>query len=323
MDPTPPSLRRAGANDRQWGDGNSCSSVSIRGLCGGLIFLGLVSILAAETLTIATYNVENYGIADRMTEEGYRKEYPKPEAEKEALRAVIRGLNADVLLLQEVGPKPYFEELKRDLSAEGLEFPHSFLLEAADPDRHVAILSRLPFTALVAHAGMTFSYCGEAQPVKRGMLEVTFSSSSGEFTLFGVHLKSRFTDRTDDPMSALRRLGEATVIRDTILERFRDPAHARFLILGDFNDGRTSKPLQRIERRGKTEIASLLPAEDSRGDTWTHAYRKEDTYSRVDHILVSPGLRSAVRGGVARIDDQLRVKEASDHRPVVVVVEWK
>ncbi|MDB6128795.1 MAG: endonuclease [Verrucomicrobia bacterium] len=295
--------------------------MSIRGLIFWLVFLAIVGVAAGETLTIATYNVENYGIADRMTEEGYRKEYPKPETEKQALRAVIRGLNADVLLLQEVGPKPYFEELKRDLKAEGLDYPHAFLLEAADPDRHVAILSRRPFKAIVPHVGMTFPYFGQAQLVKRGMLEVTFAGGDGEFTLFGVHLKSRFTDRLDDPMSAQRRLGEATVIRDAILGKFPDPSSSRFLILGDFNDGRTSKPLQRLERRGKTEIATLLPATDSRGETWTHAYHKEDTYSRVDHVLVSSGLRAAVRGGAARIHDQPEVRDASDHRPVVVVLE--
>ncbi|MEO5961227.1 MAG: hypothetical protein ABIR80_19130, partial [Opitutaceae bacterium] len=91
----------------------------------------------AETLTIATYNIENYGPADRMTEAGYRKDYPKPEAEKRALRVVIRGLDADVLVLQEMGGQPYLDELRRDLKNEGLDYPHAALATAADADRHV------------------------------------------------------------------------------------------------------------------------------------------------------------------------------------------
>lgn len=75
--------------------------------------------LPAETLTLATYNVENYGPAKRVTEAGYRKDYPKPEAEKAALRTVLRGINADVLVLQEMGGAVYLEELRRDLKAEG------------------------------------------------------------------------------------------------------------------------------------------------------------------------------------------------------------
>ena len=287
----------------------------------GGILLGLLTGGRAETLTVATYNIENYGVADRMTEEGYRKEYPKPEAEKRALRAVIRGLKADVLVLQEVGGPAYLEELRRDLKAEGLEYPQAQVLEGSDPDRHVAVLSRRPFKAVVPHADLEFPYFKAKERVKRGLLELTMSTAGGDVTLFAVHLKSRFTDRPDDPQSAQRRLGEAAAIRDAVLERFPDPAKARFMILGDCNDGKTGKAVQRLQRRGKTLVAQLLPAADPRGESWTHAYRKEEMYTRVDHILVSPGLRAAVAGGVARIYDEPGVREASDHRPVVVTLE--
>ncbi|MBL9199027.1 MAG: endonuclease/exonuclease/phosphatase family protein, partial [Opitutaceae bacterium] len=140
----------------------------------------------------------------------------------------------------------------------------------------------------------------------------------GDVTLFALHLKSRYTERPDDPMSATRRAAEATAVRDRVLKRFSDPATARFLILGDCNDGRTSKAVGFLQKRGKTEIAKLLPAADSRGETWTHAYRKEDSYSRVDQILVSPGLFPGVKGGAGRIHDGPGVREASDHRPIVV-----
>jgi exonuclease III len=65
----------------------------------------------------------------------------------------------------------------------------------------------------------------------------------------------------------------------------------------------------------------LLPVADSRGETWTHSYRKEDTYSRVDHILVSRRLSNTVKDGAARIYDGDGVREASDHRPVFVVLD--
>ena len=286
-----------------------------------MILLALAAALQAETLTVATYNVENYGSANRMTEAGYRKDYPKPEVEKQALRAVIRGLDADVLVLQEVGGQAYLDELRRDLENEGMDYPQASLLEGNDPDRHVAVLSRRPFKAVMPHTALEFSYFGGKELVKRGLLEVTFATATGDLTLFGLHLKSRFTDRPDDPLSAVRRAGEATAIRDAVLARFPDPTDARFLILGDCNDGKTGKAVQRLLRRGKTEVAKLLPAADARGETWTHAYRKEETYSRVDHILVSPGLSASVRGGVAHIYGAAEAMGASDHRPVVVTLE--
>lgn len=286
--------------------------------------LGLAWLLAgwmalrAETLTLATYNLENYGPADRMTAAGYRPDYPKPEAEKRALRVAVRGLNADILVVQEMGSMAHLEELRRDLRAEGCEYPHVAVAEAADAERRVAILSRRPLRAVTTHTDLSFSYFGAKEIVKRGLLEASFATSAGEITVFAIHLKSRFTERPEDPLSAARRAGEATAIRDRVLRRFADPTAARFVILGDCNDGRTSRALAFLQKRGKTEIARLLPAADSRGEVWTHAFRREDSYSRVDHILVSPGLMEFVDDSRAHIYDGDGVREASDHRPVYV-----
>ncbi len=286
-----------------------------------LILFGLAAVLRGETLTIATYNVENYVAANRMTEAGYRKDYPKPEVQKRALRAAIRGIDADVLVLQEMGGPAYFEEFRRDLRTEGLEYPHAELLQAADSERHVAVLSRRPFVTVTRHTELEFSYFDGQERVKRGLLEVQLHTVAGEVTLFGLHLKSRYTDRADDSRSARRRLGEAVAIRDAVLRRFPEPAVGRFAILGDFNDDKSSATVRRMLMRGKTKVARLLPAADSRGETWTHAFRKQDSYSRVDHVLVSPALWRSVRGGAARIYDGEGVREASDHRPVVVTLE--
>lgn len=279
----------------------------------------------AETLTVATYNIENYGPANRMTDAGYRKDYPKPEAEKRALRTVIRALAADVLVLQEMGPQPYLDELQRDLKAEGLDYPHAVLATAADADRHVALLSRRPLKGVTTHTDLEFTYFGGKETVKRGLLEATVATaaSGGEITIFAVHLKSRITERPDDVQSTVRRTGEAAAIRDRVLKRFPTPDSARFVILGDCNDSKASKAVERLHQRGKTTIATLLPAADGRGETWTHAFRRDDTYSRVDHILVSPGLLPAVQGGAAKIFDGENTRPASDHRPVSVTLVWK
>ncbi|MBS0664592.1 MAG: endonuclease/exonuclease/phosphatase family protein [Verrucomicrobia bacterium] len=281
----------------------------------------LASPVRAASLVVATYNVENYGPANRLTDDGYREDYPKPESEKRALRQVIRAVNADVLVLQEIGGPAYLEELRRDLRAEGLDYPESAVVEAADDDRKLAVLARGRLKAVVAHRDLTLAYRGGRVPVKRGLLELTVEVGGVDVTIFGLHLKSRFTDFADDPQSAARRTGEAAAVRDRVLARSPDPAAARFLILGDCNDGRASQPLRRLMRRGATKLAMVLPAADSRGETWTHCWAREETYSHVDHVLVSPGLRSAVRGGAARIFDGPGVREASDHRPVVVTLD--
>jgi len=275
----------------------------------------------AGSITVATYNVENYVAADRRVDDGYRPAYPKPEPAKTALRAVIRALDADVLALQEMGPAGYLEELRRDLRAEGLDYPHATLAEAVDVDRHVAVLSRLPLGRVQAQADLDFPYGGGRAKVKRGLLEVAVTVDGTELTLFVVHLHSRFTERPDDPNAATFRAGEAAAVRDYVLRRFPDPVAARFVIMGDCNDVRYSKPLRLLTRRGTTLIATLAPATDANGEAWTYYYHKDDTYSRVDYVLVSPGLAPALPAGGARVYGGPGVREASDHRPVVVRLE--
>lgn len=295
---------------------------SVLSLLAGCILCLTTPAVHAETVKVVTYNVENYVSANRMTEAGYRKDYPKPEVQKAALRTVIRRLDADVMVLQEMGNQSYLDELRRDLRHDGIDYPHAVLLLGPDRDRHVAMLSKRPFTSVTQHTDLDFRYFGGREKVKRGVLEATIETAAGDLTLFGVHLKSRFTDRADDVQSAARRQGEAVAIRDRVLMRFSDPALARFLILGDFNDDKSSKTLHRLTRRGSVPIAQLLPVADAQGERWTHVYKKQDNYTRVDHILVSAGLASAVRGGVGQIDDGAGVLVASDHRPVVVVLEF-
>jgi endonuclease/exonuclease/phosphatase family metal-dependent hydrolase len=275
----------------------------------------------AETLTIATYNVENYTATDRMTADGYRQNYPKPEVQKQALRQVLLRLKADLVVLQEMGSSKYLDELVRDLKRDGLDYPQSFVLEAADKERHLAVISRRKIDAIVPHPVIEFPYFGGHEKVKRGLLELSLKTSIGTLTIYGVHLKSRFTDRPDDPRSSVRRDGEATTIRDMIFSPSRAVDGTRCIVLGDFNDDRVSKPLQRFLKRGKTSLLESLPAVDSRGETWTHLFRKEETYSRVDHVLVSTEVLPYVKGR-AVIEDGAGVTDASDHRPVFVTLEF-
>ena len=85
-----------------------------------LLFLSLVDDLPAK-LRVATYNVRNYLMTDRLVPGKlgdkliWRKNYPKPEIEKTALRRIIAKVDPDILALQEMGGAPYLKELQRDL----------------------------------------------------------------------------------------------------------------------------------------------------------------------------------------------------------------
>jgi len=288
----------------------------LRRLVVGLAVLCAVAAQAA--ITIATYNLENYTLANRMVDGVYREKYPKPEAERAALRQVIGTLAPDVLAVQEMGPPSFLTEFQRELKLAGHDYPHAVLLEAADADRHVAVLSKIPFKAVHRHAEVPFTYFGEPQQVRRGVLEVVLGTDQGDVSLFVVHLKSKFTERKDDPEAALLRALEAETVRDLVLARHPEPAQAKFIVAGDWNDTKGARPVRAMQKRGERVIGEFAEARDSRGETWTHYFRREDLYSRIDYLMLSPGLRAYLNPASVRIYDGAGVGEASDHRPVMV-----
>jgi endonuclease/exonuclease/phosphatase family metal-dependent hydrolase len=283
-------------------------------VCSVVLFLLCLSGHAA--ITVAAYNIQNYTVADRMVDGVYRRAYPKPEKEKAALRTVITNLKPDVLALEEMGPQPYLDDFQRELKRAGQDFSYAVVLEAADADRHVALLSKIPFKQVRRHDQVRIRYFGQSDVVKRGVLEVIFATNEGDLSVFVIHLKSKLTERKDDPESARRRALEAEAVRDLVLARYPDPAKARFMIVGDWNDTRGTRPIRALQKRGDTVIGELVDATDSRGETWTHFYRKEHSYSQLDYLLVSPGLKPLVDGGRGKIQDGPGSLEGSDHRAI-------
>lgn len=281
-----------------------------------ILLAHVAALPASAALTVAAYNVENYTLADRMVDGVYRAAYPKPEKEKAALLQVITGMAPDILAIEEMGPQSYLDDFQRELKQAGQDFPHAVVLEAADADRHVAVLSKVPFKEVRRHARVPITYFGRPDVVKRGVLEVVFATTAGDFSVFIVHLKSKHTERKDDPESARQRALEAEAVRDLVLARHPDPAKSKFIICGDWNDTRGSRPVRAMQKRGDTIIGEILPATDSRGERWTHFFRREEIYSRIDYLMVSSALKPLVAGGTAKIWDGPGTSEASDHRAI-------
>ena len=291
------------------------------------LFLLPFHFVAGESIRVATYNLNNYLLTDRHVDGVWRPNYPKPESEKRAIRQVIRHADPDVLAIQEVGSASFLEELRRDLAMEGLDYPYAFHLETEeDSNRQIALLSKLEPQEIEKHTDLEFNYQpdtekkGRSRLVKRGMLEAVFNQPNGvAFKLFLVHLKSRYTTDKADPESRKFREKEAKACRNRIIERTFDLKQNAFLILGDFNDDRDSDSLQRFYKRGDLEIASLLPAVDSRDHLWTYYYKKSATYSLFDMILFSEGIAGRIQSRKGRIvDGPDSLVEGSDHRMVFV-----
>ena len=80
----------------------------------------------AETIRVASYNVENYLVMDRIVSGRWQEDYPKPAKERRIVRSVINQTNPDILAIQEIGERVYLDELWKDLNnTNGVQFKYS------------------------------------------------------------------------------------------------------------------------------------------------------------------------------------------------------
>lgn len=283
--------------------------------------------LRAETFRVATYNLENY--LDQPTQTRHAK---SAEA-KAKVRESILALKPDVIALQEMGSVSALRELQASLKAGGLDLPHWEHVAGFDTNIHVAVLSRFPFTARRPHTNDAFLLSGRRLRVSRGFAEVDIQVNANyAFTLITSHLKSKRPVPEAD--EAEMRLEEAKVLREKIDARFAANPNVNLIVLGDFNDTKDTASTKAVIGRGKTKLVDTRPAErngdntppenpryDPRNITWTHYYGVEDSYSRIDYIMLSPGM---AREWVTSETYILTVPNwgvGSDHRPLVATFE--
>lgn len=296
---------------------------------GLLVLLFVATNLSARELTVACWNVHNYGIKDRHLEGIYRPEYPKPEAEKTAVRDALHSLSADVLVLQEIGGEAFLEELRRDLAAEGLDYPHWAVLTRPGEVHALAVLSREPLSGMRLMDHLDFKYQSGRQRVKRGLMELHFETAGVSWVLFNLHLKSRRTVHEDDLQSRQWREREARVIRDYIRENYPSNASVPYLVMGDFNAHINDDPLERFLEVSKSELMREVPLKDEMGCSWTYFNSRSRVYEQVDYILANPFLwsdESPVRvlsAGIAPARfEESGALEGSDHRMLYVVLKF-
>ena len=293
-----------------------------------VVFALFLDSLQAGTFRVATYNVENY--LDQPTES---RPHVKSANARAKVCESICALNPDVIALEEMGTTNALMELRASLKAKGLDYPYWEHVQGWDTNIHVAVLSGLPITTRHPHTNDSFLLDGRRFSVSRGFAEVDIQAAPNfTFTLIAAHLKSRRPVPEADESQL--RLQEAKVLRGIVDEHFKADANAKLIVLGDFNDVKNSDPIKTIIGHGRFKLVDTRPAErngdnapneiphfEPRNVTWTHYYGVEDTYSRVDYILLSPAM---ARGWVTNGTYVLTIPNwgvGSDHRPIVAAFE--
>ena len=288
------------------------------------VFLLLIGAAHAETnFTVVTWNVENYLDADA----GTRRAQPADATAK--VCEPLLSLKPDVLALQEMGGTNALLELRDSLKAGGLNLPHWEHITGADTNIHVAVLSRFPFLARRPQTNDGFLLNGRRFRVSRGFAEVDIEvTPQYRFTLIAAHLKSKRPVAEAD--EADLREQEALLLREKIDARLKANANVNLVVLGDFNDSRDSRSTKAVIGKGRGALVDTRPAERNgdaptthlphytpRSVTWTYFYGKEDSYTRIDYILLSRGMAREWNTNGTYVAAVANWGLASDHRPVV------
>lgn len=286
-----------------------------------LLLLTLSAQLAAEPkgIVVATYNLENYVGAEPVEGGASRRGKPKTEKAIEAVIRIVKEINPDILGVCEMGSPERFEDFKKRLADAGLGYTDSEYVQAADPDRHLALVSRFPITARQSLTDVPFELNGQPEKVRRGFLDVTVQVAPDyQLRLVGAHLKSKLAALEGE---ALVRRHEAQELRRHIEKILAADPAVNLVCYGDFNDTKEQPMFAAIAGvRGTPSYLDDLPARDDLGDKWTHYWKTADLYSRIDYLFVSPALVREVMPGSPRVHRSAFWSEASDHRAVFATI---
>jgi len=285
--------------------------------------LGAVEARWPGSFRVMTYNVENYLLTPTAT-----RRVKSAESRAKVAESIVAG-SPDILALQEIGEVAALRELQSRLRSRGLDLPHWEHVRGWDTNIFTAVLSRFPIVRRASHTNESFLLNGRRWHVSRGIAEVEIAVTPAyRMTLWVAHLKSRRAIGEADERDV--REGEAAVLREFVEKSLRARPDANVVVCGDFNDTRDSVAIRTLlggrefrlfDPRPAEANGDAAPAENPRFEprrvTWTHYYGREDSYSRVDYLLMSRGLQREWRAEGSRVVVVPDWGQGSDHRPIV------
>jgi len=246
-----------------------------------------------------------------------------------AVALVVATINADVIVLTEVGDRRDVDELNAAIAANGVSYAHVAVCECDDTftTQHVAVLSKLPLDEVTPKVAGREGYYRERDDddsqddtgISKGII-VRFTFEGRPFRLFGLHLVSEAGPADADE----QRIAQASIVRRVMLPAIME-GRELMIVAGDLNDGRGQPALRRMS--GFDDIwPDLIETGDFKyfpndpGSRWTYEF--QGIRNQIDHILLSPSVKMLVRR-----DDNIRPrvpeqtdKTASDHRPFVLTL---
>jgi len=282
------------------------------------------SVVYGGEISVLSYNLWNYFV------EGDYSKRVKPVDSRDAVAAAIAKSGADIVLVSEIGGANSMDDLKRRLSEHGAEYPFSTFMHGSDLTRALGVFAKfapvevqkLDPAYLLRPKKAPKSSKPNRVPVQRGFLHLVFERDGYRLHIVLAHLKSRIYHSVYSH-SDMRRY-EARLLRGVVSDILKKDPAANILVAGDFNDTKDSGAIAAI--RGDTlkesmKLVDLRPL-DADGCCWTHWWKREDSYGRIDYAFASPKLLPEIEKDKNRIVQMpFSWLKASDHRPIEVFID--
>jgi len=260
-------------------------------------------------IRICSLNLKNYNTAYRYVD-GKTQLIPKVESERNGVCKILKDVNADVLVVQELGDEGFLNDLNKRLRKIGVVYPYSFISSKVTASR-IAILSKLKPTEIFDFSNIAMLYNGEKSESSRGTLGIKLKVNGREFCVFGLHLKSKFGSNKEDRDFRVFRNTESIALCERIIQDlgFKAP----MMLCGDFNEDVENSDLRRIFAKYSF---ILLPAYDSNGENHTYLWKKKKRFFRYDSFLINKALSKIVLKSSAVIHTCESDYTFSDHRAI-------
>ena len=268
---------------------------------------------------VMTLNLEDWATLDRDGD-GTAAE-GKPAEERAALAGLAAAVDADVLVVQGVGGAEAWEQLQLDLEAAGVRYRFAEHLEMEGETVHQGVLSRLPIVERNPHTEERYTIGPRRFKVKHGIVDVTLDAGGGErLRVMGVDLKDKSYDAFGQ--TEMRR-NEARLLNNQVRSILGRDLWAKLVVAGSFHDTPDSAAVKDVieyRYKGQRLLEDVRPL-DMQGNAWT-GRGENDTYERVDYLLVSPAAAKAVvREGTFIPLGSAEAARASGHRALVVTLK--
>lgn len=246
----------------------------------------------ADEIRVATFNVRRFfdTVCDSgMCGPGDFEEVPSQayfDGRAAVLAEAIADLDADVVILQEVENQTCLDALSARLP----ELPNARIGELGYPASvDVAILTDLPISQVVSHAGDVFpNPDGGETSFTRDLLEVHLDGGTREVIALCAHFRSKVDDNPG------RRLAEGTRAGALLAGLAAARPEALIVLGGDLNDVPGSPPLNALEA-----ASPLLRAAADLADDTTYFY--DGKAQAIDHIYQALDAAGAYVPGSARV----------------------